>query len=300
MQLLLAQHPRVATDRETQLFTQYVERLWDRWNEELSEAEKGTTNGLSRVLTEDEFRAAIRAFCDQVFLKLGEGSPEGSIVLEKSPEHALHAETILGVYPDAWFLHIIRDPRAVANSFRHAAERWWTWAPSGSIEATRRWRKNVTAGRGVAELTTRYREIRYESLIEQGEEVLLGIFRWLGLDADASFCREALEACEIGALKHGGGVGQPWSTQQEPEGFFRSGRKDSWRDELSRRDIEIIEYEAGGLLTELGYQPLRRGFGASRVPARVRVHDTLKRVHRSLQAAGRRVDWRIRRALSRM
>lgn len=301
LQLLLAQHPEIATGRETQLFTQYIARLEDRWVEEQREAEMATTNGLTRVLSGREFQEAIRGFCDRVFDKLAEGNPEASVVLEKSPEHSLHAETILGIYPDAWFLHMIRDPRAVSNSFQHASDEWWTWAPGGPIETTRRWQANVMAGREIANLTTRYREVRYEDLLERGPENLLEIFDWLGLEADLSFSRQAMDACEIDNLKRSGGSAeQPWKTQEEPQGFFRSGRKDSWRSEMPRLAIAIVEREAAGLMSELGYEPVSKAQGAGRVRLRIALHDRARGLRRFLHHLLHRVDWRVDRMLSRM
>lgn len=301
LQLLLAQHEEVATGKETQLFTHYVKRLSDRWQEELREAEVATTNGLTRVLSPEEFQDAIRAFCDQVFSKLRENRPDARFVLEKSPEHSLHAQEILNAYPSSWFLHIIRDPRAVSNSFRHAAVKWWTWAPSGPIETTRRWRSNVLAGEAISTLTPRYKEVRYEDLVERGDQTLLEIFEWMGLDADLAFCRAALAACEIEKLKEGSrGAPQPWKTGEEPEGFFRSGEKDSWRAEMAPRAIAIVEYEARDLIRELGYESVTRGADRRRAPTMVVVHDLLARVRLFGRRGYRALDRRFRRVLSRM
>lgn len=302
LQLLLAQHSEVVTGKETQLFTQYVDRLRERWHEELREASSGTTNGLTRVLAEAQFQDAIREFCDRVFDVLARSNPEASVLLEKSPEHSLHAETILQLYPEALFLHIIRDPRAVSNSFRHAARDWWTWAPSGPVETTRRWRKNVVAGRGIADLTSRYREVRYEDLIERGEQELLEIFEWLGLDADRAFSRSALAACEIDTLTaNGDDTEHPWRLDTEPEGFFRSGRKDSWSEEMSATDIAIVEQEAGSLLEELGYEPTTTSARkASTARLRIHLHDRLAGLQHLLRELGRRVDWRLSQFVSRL
>jgi hypothetical protein len=298
---LLAQHRAIVTAKETQLFTQYVNRLQERWREERQEAEARTTNGLTRVLTDEEFLDAIRALCDRVFHTVGRRNPEASFVLEKSPEHSLHADTILSLYPDSWFLHIIRDPRAVSNSFRHAARQWWSWAPSGPIETTRRWRKNILAGRRIRDLTSLYREVRYEDLLDNGETVLMDILGWLELECDLPFCRAALAACEIDKLKHvRGAAEQPWQLNAEPEGFFRSGEKESWRRELSARDVAIVEYEAGSLLTQLGYPPVTRAAARGGAPARVHLHDSLHRTQRFWRHLGHRIDWRITRLLSRM
>lgn len=302
LQLLVAQHPDVATNKETQLFTQYVSRLQERWAEELREAATGTTNGLSRIMSEDEFLHAVKGFCDRVLEKLSADAPEARFVLEKSPEHALHAETILKLYPEAWFLHIIRDPRAVSNSFRHAAGKWWTWAPSGPIETTRRWKRNVVAGRQIAELTPRYREVRYEEISEGGTEVLEGIFAWLGLEANREFSEEALAACDIDRLKVGAlaNQDQPWAVGREPEGFFRAGKQDGWKSELTARQVRLVEHEAEELMLELGYDPAQPTNRKKGTPHRVRAHRVVDWAQRATRDLWHRVDWRLGRMRRKM
>jgi len=292
----------VVTAKETQLFTQYVNRLRERWAEELHEAETGTTNGLSRVLSDSQFNEAIRAFSDRVFAILRQEKASASVMLEKSPEHALHADSILKVYPQAMFLHIIRDPRAVSNSFRHAAHSWWSAAPSGPIETTRRWRKNVLAGRSIADLTPQYREVRYEDLLDDGERVLMRVFAWIGLEADNHFCQSALETCRIENLRGNrtNKMVQPWNLDREPQGFFRSGREDSWRADLSSKDIALIEYEVGDLMQSLGYDPASNPGPHYRARLRRRIHKLYNHAYLAALELGHRIEWRMRRFLSRL
>lgn len=301
LQLLLAQHEQIATGKETQLFAQYVSRLRERWAEEQREARAGTTNGLTRVLDEAEFDKAIRCFCDSVFASVSRENAAATFILEKSPEHSLHAESILRVYPNAWFLHIIRDPRAVASSFRHAAASWWAAAPAGPVETTLRWRKNVIAGRAIATVTQRYKEVRYEDLLEDGEDVLLNLFAWLGLEADAEFCRAAVAACEIGNLRGPAkDVVQPWSLEQEPDGFFRSGQKDGWSEDLSAIDVAVIERKAGSLMVELGYRPTSLARRRYRALLWANMHGVLSHIYAGGRNLSHRIDWRLRRLLSRL
>lgn len=302
LQLLLAQHPDIATDKETQLFTQYVSRLQERWHEEVDEAQVGTTNGLTQIMTETQFLTAVRGFTDRVLGSLAKDNPTAKFVLEKSPEHALHASTIMKAYPDAWFLHIIRDPRAVSNSFRHAARDWWTWAPSGPIETTRRWRRNVSAARDIASFTSRYNEVFYEDLHRSGEDELRRLLSWLGLAADDDFCREAIKACHIENLKDGQThEDQPWELDEEPDGFFRVGNRDSWRDELTRCQISTVEQEARGLMCELGYDLIQSRYAGRYMAAlRLRLYQALKVGYNFCRMVAHSIDWRLKRLLSRL
>lgn len=300
IQLLLAQHPLVATKPETQLFAHYLVRLDDRWqHEQRQRSAARKVSGLSEVLSETEFYTLFRGFSEPLFDIIRAANPHATVVVEKSPDHARHTDLILKVFPEAWFLHIIRDPRAVANSFRHAAKTWWTWTPSGPIEATRRWQVTVEEGRRTAGLTFRYLEVRYEALHTDGAGKLEEIFRWIGLPADRSLCEQAIEACRIEHLRAPvETTAKPWSLESEPPGFFRKGEAEGWRTEMPRAHVRIVEYVAGDLLDELGYDRL---FGSTRRrPSRVMIYSAVKRFRRLLRYVAEGMDWRLREMLKKL
>jgi len=87
-------------------------------------------------------------------------------------------ERVLNIWPDARFIHIVRDGRDVSLSIEaygwtgnaYSASDWW-------IEAERSWDnlcRDVPADRRV--------EVRFEELIEKPEEALTTICDFLGLD----------------------------------------------------------------------------------------------------------------------
>ena len=59
-------------------------------------------------------------------------------------------------------------------------------------------------------------------------------------------------------------------TKELPQGFVRKTPKGGWRDELSAGDARILEYLAGGLMEELGYE---RTAPTRSKPLRVTLHD---------------------------
>ena len=40
---------------------------------------------------------------------------------------------------------------------------------------------------------------------------------------------------------------------KEPKGFFRKGQADAWKEDLSRREVAVVEAVAAPLMEELGY-----------------------------------------------
>lgn len=260
VQLLLAQHPAVATSQETHLFSRYLAPLERGWKfEHDASLDRKRDTGLASLLSDEEFYSLIREFADRIFQRIADESARARVVVEKTPPHVRHGDLILKTFPDAYLLHVIRDPRSVVSSMLSASGSWALhWAPDSSIEAAKTWRSDVTAGRRLAEETDRYREVRYEALIDDGPGELAKLYRWLGLPEDRSLCERAVEACAIDRLKKDSdGIETPWKLESEPEQFFRKGKTDSWRQELSEADLRSVEFLAGPLMEELGYRAER-------------------------------------------
>jgi hypothetical protein len=302
VQLLLAQHPAVATSPETHVFTQYLTHLRQRWEYELSETAQGyKVSGLTRVLTEEQFYSVCRAFVDRLFdIVCGEPRAGLEAIVEKSPSHACFGEFILSVYPEAYFVHVLRDPRGMVSSYRQAGRTWWREAPTGPIEAAQRWRDEVALGRSIGQRTSRYTEVRYEDLLERGAKELYRLIEWLGLDVDAEFCERAIEACRIERLQAASGdsAGRTGLTA-EPAGFFRKGAADAWKEELSAGDIAIVEHIVWDQMDRLGYEPAT-GTRSVRKPGRLVLHRLAERVHSGVNRVAGSFDWRLRALMKKL
>ena len=278
MQLLLAQHPDVVTSQESHLFLTYLRPIMRAWEKE-GELPPGRRRvGLSSVLDRDEFRAACLAFTDAVFEPIIARRPAARLIVEKSPGHSLVAAQILDILPDADFLHVIRDPREVVCSLRAAGRSWgMNWAPDNVTHGARLWSERVKAGLSVAGLTRRYVEVRYEELARDAAGVLARVCDFLRLPIDADFCRDAADACRIDRLRRpgdGAGLESPWQLDGEPDGFFRQGRTEGWRDELTKSEVRRIEHVVSPLMADLGYEP--ETAPGRRRPARLALREGLR------------------------
>src|SRR6185503_12343835 len=202
VQLLLAQHPEVATAPETQIFAYYLDhfrRQWRHEHEGPGRLHQGQA-GLSRLLSEDEFIDLCRQTASVVIEKIAARRAGAKVVVEKSPRHALEAEFIQRVFENAYFLHVVRDPRDTAASLLAAGRSWAPWAPKNAIGAARLWNACVEGARKVSS-NPRYREVRYESLRADGAAELESILAWLGIPLDCAACARAVHACELKQLQ---------------------------------------------------------------------------------------------------
>jgi hypothetical protein len=293
VQLLLSQHGAVATAPETQIFAYYLNHLERQWvleHESADRQEQGRA-GLSRVLSEEEFVELCRMGAQLVLEKIRSTRPGSAVVAEKSPKHALHAAFIQRVFPDAVFLHVIRDPRDTAASLLAASRSWGRdWAPANAVVAARMWVEHIEKARQVRS-SSRYREVLYEQLKSDAVGELQRILEWLAVPAARAESEAAVAACgfrELQESKADGALPLPGSAL--PHGFFRRGEAGGWRAELPARDVRVIEHICGQLMEELGYERSTRN-GAP--PFRIAVHDGIQRVRES-------VDWQLARVLRRV
>lgn len=255
LQLILDSHPKIATRRETHLFDGYVAALYNLWQREISAPHK---DGLRVLLSEPEFDNAIARFCEVVFGKIAASNPVAEYVLEKTPGHLRYHRTIRTLYPEARFLHLVRDPRAVVASLLAARkEPWGTWAPADVFEAARRWREDVFMARHeIGRYGDDYCEVRYEDLAAAPDAVLARICEWLGVEP----IRYDANRFSLPEIKKHIGEGDPANPAWENRSnFFRYGAIDGWRTELTGPQIGVIEGTCAGLLEEFGYAPSRVG-----------------------------------------
>lgn len=250
LQLLLSSSPAVATANETHLFSAYLGGLFLSWkNFQFMERDIG----LHHLFGEKEFFEKIRGFSDDVLSKILSRKPGATVVLEKTPAHAGCWKDILAVYPDAYFLHLVRDPRAVVASLRAAGRGWGkSWASPGVMENAHLWLRNVGKAVEIQHHTDRYLQIRYEDLMASPAERLSALFSWMGLDNSLEDCQNIIESNVPDQLKKGAGQ-KPWDTNREPKGFFGGRGVEGWRKELSGSEVRAIEHVTAPLAEKLGY-----------------------------------------------
>jgi hypothetical protein len=229
LQQLLYVHPDLATGGESHLFCEGLPELFGNFEH---------PNGMSHLSTwvaRAELLTAARAFCDRVFeTQRAATRPDARLVLEKTPNHRLQAALQAELYPDAHYVHIIRDGRDATASQR---ELWGTTDGefADADRAADAWAASVRDARAhFGELA--YLELRYEDVIADTPGALGRIFDHLGLTHDAAL-RDA--AADFGrAPVH--------TSPQSPNVGVRKHAGDA----LAERAVAVA---AGDLLVELGY-----------------------------------------------
>jgi len=96
---------------------------------------------------------------------------------EKTPAHVYHMDLIKEVFPDAQFIHMIRNANDVIRSLQNMP-----WAPKNINWAIDRWNSSIEAGQssGARMSPTEYCEIRYEQLLAEPSETVTKLCEFLG------------------------------------------------------------------------------------------------------------------------
>ena len=166
---------------------------------------------------------------------------------DKTPMYMQNLRLLERLFPDALFVHLIRDGRDAAVSFLGMPEGivTETWAhPRSAAGFACEWRAQVKAaqvlGRRVG--PQRYLEVRYEELVADVEAGLRRICELAQLEYEPGMAEYAGKV-DVSAKPHQQRLRQPPTT----------GVRD-WRKQMPAADVAAFEHVAGDLLDELGYE----------------------------------------------
>jgi NADH:ubiquinone oxidoreductase subunit len=165
---------------------------------------------------------------------------------DKTPMYMRHLPLLRRLFPDAQYVHLIRDGRNAAVSFLSMLEgiAFETWGhPRSPAGFASHWRTDVAAARrhGRRVGTDRYLEVRYEDLVSDTE----GTLRRICLFADLPF--------EPAMTNYGDSESAQKPHQQSLKRPPTPSLRD-WRTEMTAADAGEFESVAGDLLRELGYE----------------------------------------------
>jgi Sulfotransferase family len=165
---------------------------------------------------------------------------------DKTPMYMQNLRLLERLFPDALFVHLIRDGRDAATSFlampRGVVTETWMH-PRTAADFACQWRTEVAAARRLGRrVGTRYLESRYEDLVSDVEAGLRRICAFAGLAYEPAMVDYAGNA-DVSAKPHQQSLRRP-PTQ---------GLRD-WRTQMSPQDVAAFEDVAGDMLCELGYE----------------------------------------------
>jgi hypothetical protein len=188
-------------------------------------------------------------FVSGVFDLYGEAQGK-RLVGEKSPGYVRYLPTLRGLWPEARFVHVVRDGRDVCQSvlsWRKAGRnpgKFTTWAEDRITTAALWWEWHVRLGReeGRDLGGDRYYELRQESLAADPVRECAALCAFLGLRYDEAMVRYQEHRAE-----------GSWGRSAKGRWLPPTPALRDWRSQMAASDVERFEAAAGDLLGELGY-----------------------------------------------
>jgi len=152
---------------------------------------------------------------------------------DKSPSYIFHADTIKKIFPNAIFIHIIRDVRDYCLSVRNA----WN---KNIYRAATKWVNGIEKIRcDLAEQKTLYYELKYENLIENPEKEIESLCKWIGIPFDKKMVDLDLPVENLGST-----IGK---------NFIVKNNYKKWEFGFKKKEIYKIESLTGITMNKLGY-----------------------------------------------
>lgn len=291
LQLLLSQSSRIATCQETHLFSGYLKSF----SETLAfQSNDVRSVGLRSLYNDDELLEVKRLIPQHTFSRVMNRKQGADIVLEKTPDHVHCWREIVALYPDARFIHLVRDPRSVVASMRATGAQWGNqWADAGIASLSRNWVSAVSAGQQLVREAPLARQVRYENIAPGGAAWLQELWAWLGVTESVTVAQQAFDNLSFESLAKAGATNayQPWNMSQEPRGMWRKGDANSWREELTRNEIAIVEAICGEKMSQFDYSL----HGSGKAPVGYKIFNWIETGAHSMQATGRTLFKNLRK-----
>ena len=175
------------------------------------------------------------------------------LVGNKTPSFVRRIQAMHKLWPEAKFIHIIRDGRDVLLSAREkwkdktTAPQFSTWHEDEVTTLALWWEWNVRLGREAGSLldSNQYCEIRYEALVAEPEKECARLCEFLDVPFEQGMLRHE-DNFRVRHRRDGGVINARVALPITP------GLR-NWRTDLTADELERFEATAGRLLDELGY-----------------------------------------------
>jgi hypothetical protein len=228
LRLMLAGHPQIAWSSEFEYAVDFLPEAggWpelEDYRHELSVNRVFRHQGFSIDPTLD-YPALVDSFLEQARAQQG-GRPILGATVHR------HFDRLTRIWPDARFIHILRDGRDVARSTIVMGWAGNMWTGIGRwIDAELTW-----AALEPTLTPDRFVHVRYEDLVRDPEGELARLAAFLGV------------AYHPAMLDYASGT----QTYERPDPKLIG----QWRTKVTPEEVRLAEARAGGMLAERGYEP---------------------------------------------
>jgi hypothetical protein len=272
LRLMLDAHPDMSIPAETHFLPAIFQpAATDLDLEGAYRTVTGAKSWANLAIEADDYLAALRALkpfamgdAARAFYRLYTQRKGKSRWGDKTPSYRGHMRLIQEALPEAHFIHLIRDGRDVALSYRGL---WF--GPGDDIEAQAKfWVREISGARAAARDLRHYMEVRYETLVAEPEATLRGLCAYLSLPYHPSMLdyhqtassrlseikQRLVDQRRTADGERSSNVEHFLSIHDRVGDRPDSGRAGRWRMEMAVDEQRRYEAIAGKLLHELNYE----------------------------------------------
>ena len=266
LQLLLDAHPDIICRGEAHLITDLVKPVLeavDAYN--MAITTKGGRLADAEYERADHLKFSIEEMIQfsrylglQIFSRWKGDSPIRCIG-DKTPGNLDTLPMLNRIFPEAKFVHIIRDGRDTAVSLWHfnmklnIGKNLSTYGNfSGFVKFFTHSRKDriSLARQQMTDIGIhKYHEVRYEDLLHYPHETLAKLLKFLQMEHSSSTLEHCFEVTQFEKLSGGRKSGE-----EDTESFYRKGIIGDWKNTFKPEDNEYFYQHAGELMNNLGYK----------------------------------------------
>lgn len=264
LRLLLNAHPHIGVPKEFSYFTSVPERWLSHWKsvpaspheyravvrerlfDERFLRKAGVNTGalLEKILAPDHLRDVSVPY--RMMLEAYANAEGKSRWGEKTPTNLFYCDVLYGMFPDARFIHLVRDPRAVVRSAN-----LFPRLPSDTVVNATNWLHFMEEGYQMlckhvpeAQRCT----VRYEDLTSDPEPVVHEICRFIGED----FHPEMMEFHQTSRSYMPMSIDDLGGDSKVTQPIYADHQK-KWRKDLTDAEIWIVERLCSVYMPHFGY-----------------------------------------------
>ncbi|WP_459947609.1 sulfotransferase family protein [Desulfocastanea catecholica] len=217
-------------------------------------------NHIDIICTRSEVDSWITSFVTNIFLRLADQN-ECKLYSEKTPHNVLVLSELMELFPEAYFIQVVRDPRAIVSSLQQVGKRAkekkvhqpnFTLNVSSSISFVK---QCFDAGFSVARKgDSKILTIVYENLIKNPEQETKKICKYLGLEWNESMLFPG-EKKHLGEKAITSNSGEIWYNDQMYNRNIDEGEVQKWKKNLtlSQQIMVTLAFEDYQELITCGY-----------------------------------------------
>lgn len=268
LQTLLGSMPSVGTCQETHFFCRvlpYLNALQDAERREISFHD--VKNAIIKIMFLGKDIVDFWDECEVAFLSGGycrlfkylmfklatRNTNEVNVLLEKTPSHLLHIKEIGKVYPEAKFVIIVRDPRAIAASFLKYLPCLKQKERYSYLLKEVRYLKSFFGVISTIKQKSfeNIKIVKYENVVHDEKSVLSDICSFLGVEYSDVYREKYFELAKKIILT--GDIHKKKNTEN-----IEKVDLNSWKKTLSKKERFVSDIFLHEILLQFNYEPIYR------------------------------------------